>query len=67
MTYCEAANRIEEHMHHHYNKEGERCSKITEALSLAIETMRLLSYLQFGGTLVFQSDTIDHFEHKELP
>ena len=54
MTYREAANRIEEHMHHHYSAEGARCCKITEALELAVETMRMLAYIQEGGELIFK-------------
>lgn len=43
MDSLEAARRIEDHLREHHMKERPRCEKITEALSLAIKTLK-----QFG-------------------
>ena len=53
MSYKEAADRIEDHMHVHHMQEGWHCEKITEALKLAVETLRCLDYIQKGGELMF--------------
>lgn len=55
MTYREAANRIEDHMRVHYLTESEQCRKITDALSLAVKTLRMLDFIQNGGELVFEA------------
>lgn len=43
MDYKEAIRRIEDHQRVHHMQEQPRCQKITEALSLAIEVLKLAS------------------------
>lgn len=60
MTYKEAADRIQEHIHIHYVDEYPHAIKITEALQLAVDVLRKLSLTESGviqkGTPVWYVD-----------
>ena len=52
MTYKEAADRIQEHMHIHYGDEYPHAIKVTEALQLAVDVLRKLSLTGTGDGVI---------------